>query len=86
MTALTPVRIRKRLRRARTLAGALLTVGLVAGGTASASAATTSPASQAAGTAAATGFCHDPQLGGTFYCDLNEATSQERPCGNFRIA
>ena len=73
MTALTPLRIRKGSRRARTLAGALLTVGLVVGGgVASASAATASPATQATHAApAATGFCHDPQLGGTFYCDLN---------------
>ena len=71
MTALTPLRIGKRSRRARTLAGALLTVGLVVGGgVASASAATASPATHAA-PAVTTGFCHDPVLGGTFYCDTS---------------
>ena len=74
MTALQALRIRKRPRGARALAGLLLTVGLVVGGgAASASAATTSPAGQAIRTtpAANTGFCHDPRIGGTFYCDLN---------------
>jgi hypothetical protein len=74
MTALEALRIRKRPRWTKTLAGVLLTVGLVAGGgAASASSAATSPAGQSthATPATNTGFCHDPKIGGTFYCDLD---------------
>ena len=59
MTAPTALRIRKRPRGARMLGAALLTAGIVIGG-----------GTASVGTAQAADIvCHDPLLGGSFFCD-----------------
>jgi hypothetical protein len=59
MTALTALPAGRRPRRARTLAAALLTVGLALGG---------GIASAGTAHAASGATCHDALLGGTFFC------------------